>query len=316
MYSACICGAISINKCLFGVILFILWGDEKDEGGLILNRFLLIGCGLFFAVAFTGCASKDRIELVDGTFGGPIPKENHGVGREVPAHSSLYGFTVSGNYFMDREVEMSAHNKDTSFSETVHMPDSRADVTYRLPKYSGSIDFEMLHKYEMFMSGFGLGVEFGEYKSLYLQFMFGLNGPHYELGIYGNAVFALGVESSFRGYKYTAAYTDMGYHHEAFKSSELSEIPDKKLQPFGTLGAFAGVYWGPVGLNASVSYVSPWSGMEDDLLLTIKFPTMISLYTGASLWIGKSWKVSAGPTFVLGGEDPAIALGGSLEYWI
>ena len=282
----------------------------------LLKRLLLFVCGLFLAVAFTGCTSRNRIELVDGTFKAPIPKENHGVGRELPAHSSMYGFSVSGNYFIDREVEMSARNKDTSFSETVHMPDSKADVTYELPKYSASIDFEILHKYEMFMSEFGFGADVGKYKSLYLQFMFGLNGPHYELGVYGNMVFALKVKCDFRGYMYTASYTDMGYSHDASKSSEISETHDKRLQPFGTLGAFAGVYWGPVGLNTSVSYVSPWSGMEDDLLLTIRFPTMISLYTGASLWMGKSWKVSAGPTFILGGKDPVIAVGGSLEYWL
>ena len=284
--------------------------------GLLLNRFLLMGCGLLLATSLTGCVYKDRIELVDGNFEAPVPKEYHGVGREVPAHSYLHGFSVSGDFFMDKEVQMETHNKDTSFSSTVHMPDSKADVTYELPRYNASVDFEMLGKYEMFMSGFGVGVNFGEYKLLYLQFMFGLNRSHYELGVYGNAVFAFDVKSTFRGYKYWAPYSDMGISHNARKDSEISEVYGKKLQPFGTVGAFAGVYWGPVGLNASVSYVSPWSGMEDDLLLTIDFPGMISLYTGASLWMGKSWKVSAGPTFVLGGDDPAIAVGGSLEYWI
>ena len=280
-----------------------------------MNRFLLFVCGLFLVAFFSGCASKNRMELVDGTFDTPIPKENHGVGREIPAHSSLYGFSVSGNYFIDREVEMSARNRDTSFSETVQMPDSKADVDYNLPEYNVSVDFNVLNKYETVVAGFGGGLQMGSYYSFYLQFMLGVNRPHYEFGVYANAAFASAVNGSYRGYMYYAGSCEMGICQSPYKDTSLS-TKEHRLQPFGTWGAFAGAYFGPMGLNVSVAYISPWMGSEDDLELNIVFPGMISLYSGLSFWIGDSWKVSAGPTFFFGGKDPVVSMGGALEFWI
>lgn len=280
------------------------------------KKFFLFVCGSLLAATISGCTNSSRMELVDGTFGTPLPKEFHGVGRNVPQHTLMEGITLSGNYFKDREVQATAYNKDTSFSETVKMPHSKADITYKLPQFNVNFDFELLKKFELLMAGLGGGAQLGDYKSVYFQFMLGINHSFFEAGMFANAVFAFDVDSRFRGYRYYGSSYEMGYYSEPYKNTTLSEETEYRLQPFGTLGLFAGVYWGQVGLNASVTYLSPWMGSEDDLQLTIDFPGMISLYTGISAWITNSWKLSAGPTFLFGGKDPALAFGGSLEFWM
>jgi len=303
----------------------------------LLNILL---AGIFCAVFFTGCATPiyRQGNLTQGSFEIGVPDNFTGIGKELPANSSIKGFSLSLNYTTKEEMKMkNVHNAELNESDidpltandndfTIMSRTKIEDFRYKRNRFPVSFAFTHLFKAKETSSwGYSIGLDPG----LYARLAGGINKRHFEVGAY----FDLGLydvgDVSFDYYECSSITRGS----DCTEKSEVKHFNEKNVRQARLGGGvYTSFYWNGFALSYSPMIYWPTVEQEYELKETNEYnheetfdfrtrveqPFVLSQYIGASMWFNEHWKVSLGATFLSSlcfNGGVYLTANSSLGYW-
>lgn len=268
--------------------------------------FVLAVC----AIAFSGCGYHE-VALGRGEFDVNSHPNFTGVGKDAPKQSKMRSLTLSGTYVHKDKVHVDKLWNDVSSKrdESVELVDSKVDFDYRFKGIPVAFNFTSLSKGNICLSGYSLGLD----PFPYVRYIFGMNRPFFELGVFGDVGFAWNSGSyTYLMHSMPPGISLVDYYTEGEKKDRLYNHVSANF------GGFASFYIGSTSINYSPSLYAPWRTSElDDSDIFFDFPKIVMQYVGLSQWLGEHWKFSAGATFAssIYFDNFAVSGTGSLGYW-
>ena len=300
--------------------------------GIYLKALL---AGISCAVVFTGCSNPiyRQGNLTQGSFEIGVPDNFAGVGKELPANSSIKGFSLSLNYTTEEEMKMkNVHNAELKESDidpltaddddyTIMSRTKIKDFRYKRNRFPVSFAFTHLFKAkESFSWGYSIGLDPG----LYTRIVGGINKKNFEVGAYLDlGLYDVG-DVSFDYYECTNYTKDKG----CTETSEEKHFKEKNVRQARLGGgAYTSFYWNGFALSYSPMIYWPTVaqdydlkdiGLYDGFRTRVEQPFVLSQYIGASKWFNEHWKVSLGATFLSSlyfNGGVYLTANSSLGYW-
>ena len=176
------------------------------------------------------------------------------------------------------------------------------------PYVTASLDY--VHKWDLFLMGFGLGVD----KGGFLDVLLGINTKYFEMG----AVAGLWVVA--RSFKYS------GTEYECMRAflfdDELTYGPFSNSNGTGFTffyGGYAAVFVGAFSLNVSFDVYRPDPAFSenDDIIADFDFPLVLTGYATVGYRINKNWEARLGAVnFTSKFPDKHISVNGGVSYYL
>ena len=306
--------------------------------GIYLKALL---AGISCAVVFTGCSNPiyRQGNLTQGSFEIGVPDNFAGVGKELPANSSIKGFSLSLNYTTEEEMKMKdVHNAKLKESDIDPLVSDDDDFTimsktkikdFRYKRNRFPVSFAFTHQFKAkddLSWGYSIGLDPG----FFTRVFGGVNKQHYEIGAYFDLEFYDTGDVSFDYYECTSYTLNNG----CTETSDVKHFEEKNVRQARLGGGlYTSFYWNGFAVSYSPMIYMPSveqgyeSELEDmgaydkenyEFRTRVDQPFVLSQYIGASKWINDHWKVSLGTTLLSSlyiSDGVYLTVNSSLGYW-
>jgi len=287
----------------------------------------IVFLGILVLWSLCGCTTDVRyMNLKKGSFDIDPPVSVTGIGKNLGRDTMAFSLSVSGNYGDNQRIASKrVWNREKSLTwrtvkeegyysdveTTLTMPESKADLSYRLKTYQFTVSFDFWKKWKytvlhpsIFLNPWPL-----------LSVSYGYNGSFCEFGAFSY----LGFSRNKSTFEYNYLHFHQDYMDDWIEEGNGSIDKKNFVRIRAGLGGYSSVYWNGFALTYAPSIYQPWfTNSLSDMYTEFDFPLIINQYIGASAWLGNHWKLSMGVDVISGSKliGKTITEEMTLSFWM
>ncbi len=265
-----------------------------------------------------GCHTY-KMNVLEGDFDARVAPAMRGAEFAMDSGSTVRRLSVTVHPMKDKTIDLvNVWNKDVYVCDLegeckatdnydLKLDERKADIDYILESFPVSVELEWMKKYEIVYTAYGFGLD----PLPYAKASFGVNFRYGEIG----ASAFWGLDYGKASYKYEGVFVSGGCIMCVSPEPEYTtgENSDNYLHFRGGVGAYAGLFLGPVAIVYAPSLTRPWLWRDhlegkafqgvypmDDYDISFAFPWFITNYFGLTYTHDKVVQFRAGVSIVNG----------------
>lgn len=202
---------------------------------------------------FNGCGVS-QMNVYNGKFQAIKSPNIHGNQRYLEPGKNTK-ISIEGNYADNHSIALNGITNQSISGEEFTLPESTANLTYRLISTTGGINLSVVNKKEVCFYGLGLGGQ----PFPYLYGITGLNNEFFEIG----ASMLLGISNDKATYSGEAIWTENQLDGSWEERSDISEKDNYILHTYTSASLYSSLYVNGFSINYVGTIGWPWGFLDE-----------------------------------------------------